>query len=164
MNLNDAVHRLYFLCLSTSTKTPYLNKKGKMRNTEFKHNVDVFLYADFNNRQYFDILKLIRKLDFVILEQVGQTNTDYIGMVASLKRVFNFKVIASGDRMQCDPPLEDGQVQADVFNNKHNQEITKVICCITQSFVDSHKTCATLSVQLNQHMRFLIPQLPNISH
>lgn len=52
------------------------------------------------------------------MEKIGQTNRDYIRTVAMLKQTFKFKVIASGDEMQCDTPLERGQVYVNLFENK----------------------------------------------
>ena len=98
--------------------------KGKVFNTEFKHKTDVYLYADFMNKRYFDIFKMFTGVDVVIMEEVAQTNTDYIRLIAMLKRHLKFKVLASGDNVQCDPPLEKGQVYVDLFNNKHFRELT----------------------------------------
>ena len=98
--------------------------KGKLFNTEFKHKTDVYLYADFMNRRYFDIFKMFMGVDVVIMEEVAQTNTDYIRLIAMLKRHLKFTVLASGDNIQCDPPLEKGQVYVDLFANKYFRELT----------------------------------------
>ena len=98
--------------------------KGQVFNTEFKHKVDVYLYADFMNKRYFDICKMFMGVDVVIMEEVAQTNTDYIRLIATLKRHLKFTVLASGDNIQCDPPLEKGQVYVDVFTNKYFRELT----------------------------------------
>ena len=51
---------------------------GKVFDINFKHKEDIYLYADFTNKKYFDIYKMLSKLDVVIMEEVAQTNTDYI--------------------------------------------------------------------------------------
>ena len=93
--------------------------KGKVFNTEFKHKTDVYLYADFMNKIYFVIFKMFTGVDVVIMEEVAQTNTDYILLITMLKRHLKFTVLASGDNNQCDSVLEKGQVYVDIFNNKY---------------------------------------------
>lgn len=82
-------------------------EKGKRFNVVFKHKEDIFLYADIVNRKYFELVKMFMKVHVVILEEVAQTNTYFIRTVAMLQRACLFNVIASGDDMQCDPPLEN---------------------------------------------------------
>ena len=98
--------------------------KGKFFNVKFKHKDDVFLYADFINRNFFDLIKLFKNVSVVIMEEIGQTNSDYIRTIAMLKQTLKFNVIASGDDMQCDPPLEQGQVYVNLFKNKYFREMT----------------------------------------
>ncbi len=98
--------------------------KGKMFNTEFKHKQDIYLYADIVNKKYFELVKMFMKVDVVILEEIAQTNTDYIRTIAMLQRQCKFNVIASGDDMQCDPPLEKYQVYVNLIENKYFREVT----------------------------------------
>jgi len=76
------------------------------------------------NKRFVDIVKMFSKFDVAIMEEVARTNTDYIRLIAMLKRLCKFTVLASGDNIQCDPPLEHGQVYVDLFNNKSFRELT----------------------------------------
>ena len=98
--------------------------KGKMFNVDFKHKEDIYLYADIVNKRSFDLRKMFTKVHTVILEEIAQTNTDYIRTVAMLQRKCGFHVLASGDDMQCDPPLEKSQVYVNLFDNKYFRQIT----------------------------------------
>ena len=98
--------------------------KGKMFNVDFKHKEDIYLYADIVNKKYFELIKMFRQAHVVILEELAQTNTDYIRTIAMLQRQCGFNVLASGDDMQCDPPLEKGQVYVSLINNKHFRNMT----------------------------------------
>ena len=98
--------------------------KGKVFNVDFKHKEDIYLYADIVNKRSFDLLKMFMKVHTVILEEIAQTNTDYIRTVAMLQRKCGFHVLASGDNMQCDPPLEKYQVYVNLFDNKYFRQIT----------------------------------------
>ena len=78
-----------------------------MFNVEFKHKEDIYLYADIVNKKYFELAKMFWNVHVVILEDIAQTNTDYIRTIAMLQRHCRFNVLASGDDMQCDPALEN---------------------------------------------------------
>lgn len=98
--------------------------KGKMFNVEFKHKEDIFLHADIMNKKYFELVKMFMSVHVVILEEIAQTNTDYIRTIAMLQRKCGFRVLASGDDMQCDPPLEKYQVYVNLFDNKYFRQMT----------------------------------------
>ena len=67
---------------------------------------------------------MFRRVHVVILEELAQTHTDYIRTIAMLQRQCGFNVLASGDDMQCDPPLEKGQVYVNLTNKKHFRNMT----------------------------------------
>ena len=80
---------------------------GKMFNVDFKHKDDIYLYADIVNKKHFELVKMFMRVNIVIQEEIAQTNTDYIRTIAMLQQQCRFNVSASGDCLQCDPPLEN---------------------------------------------------------
>ena len=135
--------------------------KGKMFNIELKHKEHIFLYADIVNKKYFELVKMFFKIHVVILEEIAQTNSDFIRTIAMLQRICNFKVLASGDCLQCDPPLEQYQVYVNLFENKYFRQMTGNNEINLEYNPEFGRYPADLNDVISQfHETFIFPEFP----